>query len=65
MRTAARCWRGESPRSARPLNLAPQGGLGVVKNGITAAAKALGMTPRLGKLRTGGSLKDVADKGCV
>ena len=40
--------------------------LGVVKNGITAAAKALGMTPaELGaKLRTGGSLKDVAtDKG--
>ena len=41
-------------------------GLGVVKNAITAAAKALGMTPaELGaKLRTGGSLKDVAtDKG--
>jgi ribosomal protein S20 len=41
-------------------------GLGVVKDGITAAAKALGMTPaELGaKLRTGGSLKDVAtDKG--
>jgi ribosomal protein S20 len=40
--------------------------LGVVKDGITAAAKALGMTPaELGaKLRTGGSLKAVAtDKG--
>ena len=38
----------------------------MVKDSITAAAKALGMTPaELGaKLRTGGSLKDVAtDKG--
>ena len=40
--------------------------LGVVRNGVTAAAKALGMTPaELGeRLRTGGSLKDIAaDKG--
>ena len=54
--TAARCW----PAGSAPARQGRR--LGVVKDGVTAAAAALGMTPaELGaKLRGGASLKDVA-----
>ena len=53
-----------SPAKLRALKAASgtAGGLGVVRDGLTAAAKALGVTPaELGaRLRAGASLKDLA-----